>query len=324
MNIIEVKGLTKYFTLSTGLLRREKKFVHAVDNVDFDIRPMETLGLAGESGSGKTTVARLLLRLIEPTNGITRFMGRNIFDLDKEDMRDLRREMQMIFQDPFASLNPRKTVRQILGHPYLLHKICSREEIEGRVIELLESVGLSPAQQFLDRYPHEFSGGQRQRIGIARAIALHPKFIAMDEPVSSLDISIRAQILNLLKDIKKKFQVTYLFITHDLSVLRSICDRVAIMYLGKIVEIAEVKDLYETPAHPYTQALLSAVPVPNPVTTRAKKHIILEGEPPSPINIPPGCPFHQRCRYMDPKCSKIAPKLVKVGKNHLVACHKTD
>jgi peptide/nickel transport system ATP-binding protein/oligopeptide transport system ATP-binding protein len=322
--LLKTEDLKEYFPVRGMWLRRDRKKVHAVDGVSFDIRKAETLALVGESGCGKTTIGRLLLRLIEPTSGTVHFMGHNIFDLGKDEMRKLRREMQMIFQDPFSSLNPRKTVRHILGKPYRIHNIVEKDEVETKVLELLELVDLSPTQIFIDRYPHELSGGQRQRIAIARAVASHPKFIVADEPVSSLDTSIKAQIIGLMKALQKELQLSYLFISHDLAVVRSISNRVAVMYLGKIVELSNTEELFGSPLHPYTKALLSSTPIPHPKRSRDRKRIILSGEVPSPIDIPSGCRFHGRCPYRRPNCAEVEPDLHELAGEHFVACHMVN
>ncbi|WP_029097687.1 ABC transporter ATP-binding protein [Brevibacillus thermoruber] len=314
--LLEVRGLKKYFPVKTGFWGREK-VVRAVDGVHLTVYPGETLSIVGESGCGKSTTGRCILRLIEPTEGEILFQGRDIRALNAAGLRAARRDMQLVFQDPFASLNPRKTVGQILQDPLIVHGIGTPAERRKRVEEMIEIVGLT--RQHLDRFPHEFSGGQRQRIGIARALILRPKLVVADEPVSALDVSIQAQILNLLKDLQREFQLTYLFISHDLSVVRHISDRVAVMYLGKVVEVADKKALYERPAHPYTQALLSAVPVPDP--TREVNRIILEGDLPSPANPPSGCQFHPRCRHCMEVCRTTVPPLKEAKPGHLVACH---
>ena len=315
--LLRVKNLKKYFPIRGGLFSREVARVHAVDDVSFDIYPGETLGLVGESGCGKSTTGRAILRLIEPTAGEVTFDGKNVTTLDKRALRGLRKEMQIIFQDPYASLNPRMTVGSIVGEAIVIHKLAAtKREREERVVKILETVGLSP--DHLRRYPHEFSGGQRQRIGIARSLAVNPKFIVADEPVSALDVSIQAQIINLLEDLQKQFGLTYLFIAHDLSVVEHISTRVAVMYLGKIVELAPAKELYTNPKHPYTEALLSAVPIPDPTVKR--KRILLEGDVPSPIKPPSGCRFHTRCPIRVPACSEHEQVLKEISPGHWVAC----
>ena len=319
--LLRVRNLKKYFPIRGGLFSREVARVHAVDDVSFDIMAGETLGLVGESGCGKSTTGRSILRLIEPTAGEVWFQDKNVTTLDKRSLRALRKEMQIIFQDPYASLNPRMTVGSIIGEALVIHKLApSRRQREERVVQLLETVGLSA--DHLRRYPHEFSGGQRQRIGIARALAVSPKLIVADEPVSALDVSVQAQVINLLEDLQNKFGLTYLFVAHDLSVVEHISTRVAVMYLGKIVEIAPAKELYTNPRHPYTEALLSAVPIPDPAMKR--KRILLEGDVPSPINPPSGCRFHTRCPVAMPKCSEVAPTLRRRDGDGEVACHLYD
>ncbi len=315
--LLRVKNLKKYFPIRGGLLSREVARVHAVDDVSFDIYPGETLGLVGESGCGKSTTGRSILRLIEPTSGEVWFGGKSVTRLDKRALRGLRKEMQIIFQDPYASLNPRMTVGAIIGEALVIHRLAkTKHEREERVVQLLEVVGLSP--DHLRRYPHEFSGGQRQRIGIARSLAVSPKFIVADEPVSALDVSIQAQIINLLEDLQKQFGLTYLFIAHDLSVVEHISTRVAVMYLGKIVELAPAKELYTNPKHPYTEALLSAVPIPDPTVKR--KRILLEGDVPSPIKPPSGCRFHTRCPIRVASCAVNEQVLKQISPGHWVAC----
>ena len=319
--LLRVENLIKHFPLGGRLFSHEPEVVHAVDGVSFDIAQGETLGLVGESGCGKSTTGRAILRLIEPTSGDVWFDGRNVPRLDAEELRAIRREMQIIFQDPYASLNPRMTVGAIVGEALLIHKLTnSARELEDRVLELLETVGLQP--DHLRRYPHEFSGGQRQRIGIARALAVSPRLIVCDEPVSALDVSIQAQVINLLEDLQQKFDLTYLFIAHDLSVVQHISTRVAVMYLGRIVEIAGASELYTSPRHPYTEALLSAVPIPDPEVKRQR--IVLKGDVPSPVRPPSGCHFHTRCPRAFERCSVEAPVLKDVAAGHRAACHLND
>lgn len=315
--LLEVKNLKKYFPIKSGVLSRISGYVYAVDDISFKVKPGETLGLVGESGCGKSTAARVILRLIEPTSGEVIFDGNSVFKLKKKALQYLRREMQIIFQDPYSSLNPRMTVEGIVGEALSFHKVARGSEKHDRVVYLLERVGLR--SEYLKRYPHEFSGGQRQRIGIARALALNPKLIIGDEPVSALDVSIQAQVLNLLMELQEEFHLSYIIIAHDLRIVEHISDRVAVMYLGKIVELASSMDLYKNPLHPYTEALLSAIPVPDP-TTR-KQRILLPGDIPSPIEPPPGCRFHTRCPYKLEECDKVEPVYKKIGSAHWVACH---
>jgi peptide/nickel transport system ATP-binding protein len=319
--LIRIKGLRKWFPITRGILFQKRiGDVHAVDGVDLEIYKGETMGLVGETGCGKSTLARVVMRLYDATEGTIEFEGQDITHVKGGDLRDLRREMQMIFQDPFASLNPRKTVGSIIGTPYRLHKVVPRKQIKSEVQQLMELVGLNP--EHYNRYPHEFSGGQRQRIGVARSLALRPKLIVCDEPVSALDVSIQAQVLNLLEDLQEEFNLTYLFIAHDLSVVKHVSDRVAVMYLGKIVEMAEGDTLYRNPKHPYTGALLSAVPIPDPDLAAAKKRIILEGDVPSPIDPPSGCRFHPRCPNAQfPRCSEEEPELLPHHPGQVAACH---
>ena len=315
--LLEVSNLKKYFPIKGGVFSKTIGYVYAVDDVSFTVDKGETLGLVGESGCGKSTTGRSILRLIEPTGGKVHFDGQDVTALDKNAMRSLRREMQIIFQDPYASLNPRMTVGSIIGEPLEIHKIARGSEKTERVASLLQKVGLRAED--MRKYPHEFSGGQRQRIGIARALALNPKLIVCDEPVSALDVSIQAQVINLLEDLQEEFGLSYLFIAHNLNVVEHISDRVAVMYLGQIVELASDADLYNDPQHPYTEALLSAVPIPDP--TVKKKRIILEGDVPSPIDPPSGCHFHTRCMYKEKICEEEVPEFKHIGSWHWVACH---
>ena len=314
-NIVEVRHLVKYFPVENS-----NDVVRAVDDVSFEIIPGETLGLVGESGCGKSTVGRCLLRLVEPTSGEVRFEGKNIVGLPNREMQSLRREMQIIFQDPYASLNPRLSIRSIVSEPLKIHKIGNKTDQNERVADLLQKVGLDP--KYADRYPHEFSGGQRQRIGIARALALNPKLIICDEPVSALDVSVQAQVVNLLQELQDQFCLTYLFISHGLAVVEHISDRVAVMYLGKIVEICRADELYENPLHPYTQALLSAIPIPDPKQKRDR--IVLTGDVPTPINPPSGCRFRTRCPIATDECAADVPELREISPGHFAACIKVD
>ena len=317
--LLRVDHVKKYFPIRKGVMQREVAHVHAVDDVTFAVREGETLGLVGESGCGKSTLGRTVVRLLEPTAGEIVFQGTPIQHLGTRRLRPLRREMQMVFQDPYASLNPRKRVGTIVSDPMRIHDLGSRADQKRRVNEILETVGLSP--EHYNRFPHEFSGGQRQRIGIARALALRPKLIVADEPVSALDVSIQSQMLNLLDDLQNELQLTYIFIAHDLGVVRHVSDRIAVMYLGKIVELSPAEELYTRPIMPYTEALLSAVPIPDPDLAEKRERIVLEGDVPSPINPPSGCRFHPRCRYATDICQQVEPPLVDYGHGHLAACH---
>ena len=317
--LLRVEGLKMWFPITSGLFQRTVGHIKAVDGVDFHVFHGETLGLVGESGCGKSTTGRAILQLNRPTEGHIYFGDVDLTTMKGDDLRKQRRRMQMIFQDPYASLNPRMTVGAIVGEPLEVHGIGSKQENRERVQELLRIVGLNP--YFVNRYPHEFSGGQRQRIGVARALAVNPEFIVLDEPISALDVSIQAQVINLLEDLQSEFGLTYLFIAHDLSVVRHISDRIAVMYLGKIVELADRNELYADPKHPYTQALLSAVPIPDPVIEEKRQRIILEGDVPSPVNPPSGCRFRTRCPLAEKICAEEVPAWREVGPDHWVACH---
>ncbi|NPA96247.1 MAG: ABC transporter ATP-binding protein [Crenarchaeota archaeon] len=313
--LIQVENLKKYFPVGGKLL--VKQWVKAVDGVSFEIYEGETLGLVGESGCGKSTTARLLLRLEEPTDGKVLFEGKNIYKLRGRELKEFRRKANIVFQDPYTSLDPRMTVFDIIMEPIRVHKIDVGDP-EQYVLKLLYEVGLNESHMY--RYPHEFSGGQRQRIAIARVLALRPKFIVLDEPTSALDVSVQAQILNLLKDLQKKYNLTYLFISHNLAVVRYMSHRIAVMYLGKIVEIGDAEEIFESPLHPYTRALISLIPVPDPFQARKRKKLMIQGEPPNPINPPPGCRFHPRCPFAKDRCKKEEPKLIEYSKGHYVAC----
>jgi peptide/nickel transport system ATP-binding protein len=320
--LLQVRGLQKYFPITTGILQRKIADVRAVDGIDFDVMRGETLGLVGESGCGKSTAGRTLIRLLEPTAGNIIFDGTDLAHLSERQLRPFRRRMQIVFQDPYSSLNPRRTIGSIIAQPLQLHGLANRGNVHQKVRETLERVGLNPAHA--NRYPHEFSGGQRQRIGIARAIAVNPDFVVADEPVSALDVSIQAQIINLLQDLQQELGLSYVFIAHDLSVVRAVSDRVAVMYLGKIVELGPNWECYENPLHPYTQALLSAVPIIDPVLRQERGRIVLQGDVPSPINPPAGCRFHTRCPYRFEPCDRVEPRVLTVGKGHQVLCHLYD
>ncbi len=318
--LLAAEHLKLHFPIKQGLIiDRQVGQVHAVDDVTFTLHEGETLGLVGESGCGKTTLARTVMRLVEPTSGTLRFRGRDVSHCGRRELQPLRREMQMVFQDPYASLNPRKRVGQIVGAPLRLHSGVKGEESERRVRKLLERVGLHP--EHVNRFPHEFSGGQRQRIGVARALAVDPRLIVLDEPVSALDVSIQAQIINLLDDLQDDLGLAYLFVAHDLSVVRHVSDRIAVMYLGKLMELSPAEELYTKPIHPYTSALLQAIPIPDPRENRGRPRAVVAGEPPNPINPPPGCVFHPRCPRATDICKTVEPPLVRYANDHVAACH---
>ena len=318
-NLLEVRNLKKYFSVKQGLFGRKENVLKAVDDVSFTIKKGETLGLVGESGCGKTTAGRTILKLYDPTDGEILFHGEPLQHLKYKELLPYRKRMQMIFQDPYASLDPRMTVGEIIGDPLDVHKMYQGKDRTDRIKELIELVGLKP--DHINRYPHEFSGGQRQRIGIARALAVEPEFIVCDEPISALDVSIQAQVVNMLEELQEKFGLTYLFISHDLSMVRHISHKVGVMYLGNLVEIADVDELYTNMQHPYTQALLSALPIPDPDLAEQTERIHLQGDVPSPLNPPPGCPFQSRCAFAVSACREVKPELREIGNGHKVACH---
>ena len=319
--LLDIRDLKMYFPLTQGIVfQRVVGYVRAVDGISFSIERGQTLGLVGESGSGKTTIGRTIIRLYKPTEGSIVFNGQDLAKLDGEPLRQLRRQAQMVFQDPFASLNPRFTIGSLIAEPMQIYKMGTTQELRDKTVELLRVVGLRP--EYIDRYPHEFSGGQRQRIAVARAISINPEFVIADEPVSALDVSVRAQVLNLLQRLQQQFNLTYLFVSHDMSVVRHVADRIAVMYLGRIVELSDRDELYAAPKHPYTKALLSAVPIPDPKIERKRQRIILSGDLPSPINIPSGCRFHTRCPMAQSICREIDPVFeAKEGHEHYAACH---
>jgi len=316
--LLTVTGLRKRFPITEGLLSRAVGYVRAVDDVSFSVRQRETLGLVGESGCGKTTLGKCVIWLVEPTEGEIVFNGQDLKTLSRQELNKTRRNMQMVFQDPFSSLNPRMVVERIVGEPLVIHKACEKQARREKVVEVLRAVGLKDEQ--MHRFPHEFSGGQRQRIAIARAIMLRPKLVVLDEPTSALDVSVRSQILNLLMELQRELGLTYLFISHDLSVIHQMSNRIAVMYAGRLVEIGDTEDLFQEPLHPYTEALFSAIPIPDPTEKREK--LILPGETPSVINPPKGCRFHPRCRHANSKCSEVEPNLVAASATHFVACHR--
>lgn len=317
--LLEVKGLKKYFPVRSGFFGKDIQYVKAVDGVSFHIKKGETFGLVGESGCGKSTTGRTIIRLYDVTDGEVIFDGAELGKMNESQLKPFRKRIQMIFQDPYASLNSRMTVGDIIGEPLDIHNIAKGKERQDRIYELLEKVGLN--KDHANRYPHEFSGGQRQRIGIARALAVQPDFIICDEPISALDVSIQAQVVNMLEDLQKDMGLTYLFIAHDLSMVKHISDRIGVMYLGKLVEVASSDELYENPLHPYTKALLSAIPIPDPEVTKSKQREVLKGDVPSPLNPPSGCRFRTRCKFATEKCAKDEPQLVDVGNGHMHACH---